>query len=175
MDQNPHINEFHPAPIECGARLCLSNESLNPVSGEVVWSLRHADGSVIREGREKAAAGALTSMWLENLTFPEASVTGDYFSYSFTAEDGSVSSGSVLFCAPKHFEWVNPGLTVRREGDELIVAASAFAKSIEIRSEDPDLLLSDNYFDMNPGERRVRILRGTAENPSVRSVYDMAD
>ena len=49
----------------------------------------------------------------------------------------------------------------------------AFAKSVEIRSEDPDLLLDDNYFDMNPGERRVRILRGSAENPSVRSVYDM--
>ncbi len=175
VDQNPHINEFHPAPIECGAHLCVSNESLKPVTGTAEWSLRHADGSVVREGREELTVPAQTSLWLEDMTFPEASVTGDYFSYRFTTEDGSVSSGSVLFCAPKHFEWVNPELAVRREGDELVVTAAAFAKSIEIRSEDPDLLLDDNYFDMNPGERRIRILRGTAETPSVRSVYDMAD
>ena len=174
VDQNPHINEFHPEPIERGAHLCVSNEQLKAFEGEVVWSLRRADGSVIREGRERVNVPAQTSVWLPDMTFPEASVTGDYFAFALLADGETVSSGAALFCAPKHFEFVDPRLTVRREGDELVITSSALAKSVEIRSEDPDLLLSDNYFDMNPGERRVRILRGHAERPEVRSVFDMA-
>ena len=85
-----------------------------------------------------------------------------------------MSSSAALFCAPKHFDFVNPELSVRREGDELVITASALAKSVEISSEDPDLLLEDNYMDLNPGERRVRILRGSAEQPRIRSVFDLA-
>lgn len=37
-----------------------------------------------------------------------------------------------------------------------------------------ELLLSDNFFDMLPGERRVKVLRGCAEKGlRVRSVYDI--
>ena len=61
------------------------------------------------------------------------------------------SRATALFCAPKHFDFVNPNLRVRREGDEIIVTADALARSVEIASEDPDLLTDDNFFDMNPG------------------------
>ena len=60
------------------------------------------------------------------------------------------------------------------EGDELVVTAVAYAQSVRISSEDPDLLLSDNYFSMNPGEKRVRIFRGEAMEPRARSVFDIA-
>jgi len=36
-----------------------------------------------------------------------------------------------------------------------------------------DTVLEDNYFDMNAGQRRVKILRGSVEGLSVRSVYDI--
>lgn len=174
VDQNPHINEFHPAPIECAAHLCVSNESLAPFTGEVIWSLRHADGAIVQEGKSTVTVPAQTSLWLEDLVFPDASVTGDYFSFSLLKDGQVYSEAAAFFCAPKHFTFADPHLAVRREGDEIIVTADALAKSIEIRSEDPDLLLSDNFFDMNPGEKRVRVLRGTADSLSVRSVYDMA-
>ena len=174
VDQNPHINEFHPAPIECAAHLCVSNESLALFTGDVIWSLRHADGSIVQEGKSTVTVPAQTSLWLEDLVFPDASVTGDYFSFSLLKDGQVCSEAAAFFCAPKHFAFVDPHLSVRREGDEIIVTADALAKSVEIRSEDPDLLLSDNFFDMNPGEKRVRVLRGTADSLSVRSVYDMA-
>ena len=60
-----------------------------------------------------------------------------------------------------------------REGEEIVVSAKAFAKHVCIESEDPDLLLSDNFFDLNGDEKRVRILRGSAETLRVRSVYDL--
>ena len=93
-----------------------------------------------------------------------------------------VSEGVSLFTAPKHFCFADPGLTVRRDGDSLVIRAEHFAKSVEIlgceESIGPDsgyryVKLSDNYFDMNPGEKRVRILEGDAENFRVRSVYDI--
>ena len=52
------------------------------------------------------------------------------------------------------------------------MSAKAYARSIEIRCG-ADTVLEDNYFDMNAGERRIRILRGTAGAISLRSVYDI--
>ena len=78
-----------------------------------------------------------------------------------------------LFCPPKHFAFVDPHLTVAREGDELIVSADAYARAVEISCADGDVLLEDNYFDLNADSRRIRILRGTGSAFSVRSVYDI--
>ena len=51
--------------------------------------------------------------------------------------------------------------------------ADAYAKSVEIQNEREDLVLSDNYFDLNAGEKRVRILRGNTDQIKVQSVYDI--
>ena len=54
-----------------------------------------------------------------------------------------------------------------------MVAAKAYAKSVEIQNENQDLLLSDNYFDMNAGETRVKVLSGSTEGLRLRSAYDI--
>lgn len=77
-----------------------------------------------------------------------------------------------LFCAPKHFRFRDPQLRVRLEGGEIVVSADAYARSVEIRCG-ADTVLEDNFFDMNAGERRIRILRGEVGELSVRSVYDI--
>ena len=64
-------------------------------------------------------------------------------------------------------------LKVYAEGDELVVTAEAYAKSVEILNEADDMLLEDNYFDMNAGQRRVKILKGRPEGLKVRSVFDI--
>ena len=48
-----------------------------------------------------------------------------------------------------------------------------FARAVEIRNADDTLKLSDNYFDMNRGQVRVRILSGDPTGLRVRSVYDI--
>ena len=35
------------------------------------------------------------------------------------------------------------------------------------------LLLEDNYFDMQPGTRKIRVLSGNTEGLKIRSVYDI--
>ena len=61
----------------------------------------------------------------------------------------------------------------RVEGNEIIVSAEAYAKSVEILNENEDMVLEDNYFDMNAGEKRVRIISGEPVGLKVRSVYDI--
>ncbi len=35
------------------------------------------------------------------------------------------------------------------------------------------MILSDNYFDMDKGEKRVKIISGEPNNLKIRSVYDI--
>ena len=73
----------------------------------------------------------------------------------------------------KYFKYENPNLRYKVEGNTITVWADAYAKSVEIRNENDDLILEDNYFDMNAGEYRVKILDGKPDGLKVRSVYDI--
>ena len=89
-------------------------------------------------------------------------------------QNGSViSEGTVIFSYPKYFKYEDPHLSYRVEGDEIVVSADAYAKSVEIQNEKEDFILSDNYFDINGDEKRVRILSGEAEGIRLKSVYDI--
>jgi beta-mannosidase len=84
-----------------------------------------------------------------------------------------MSDGTVLFTAPKHFNFADPNLRYEINGDEITIYADAFAKYVEIYSPDSDFILSDNYFDMNAGSKTVKILEGTPKTIALRSVYDI--
>ena len=55
----------------------------------------------------------------------------------------------------------------------MLFRSQAYAQGVELQNAGEDLVLSDNYFDMLPGERRVKLLRGKPESLRVRSVYDI--
>jgi len=79
-----------------------------------------------------------------------------------------------LFCPPKYFKFEDPRLQIRKlSGNEIEVRSEAYAKSVNIRNREDDLVLSDNFFDMNGGKRIVRVLEGSLEGLSVRSVYSI--
>ena len=173
LTQLSSVNEYRTEPVKRSVRLNVCNETMEPVSGMVTWALRRPDGSAVRAGAVKVDVPALSALWLDKMEFQDATTTGYYVSYAFQAAGEVVSEGTALFCAPKHFEFVDPELTARREGDEIIITSKAYARQVWVESEDADLLLSDNAFDMNPGEKRIRILRGQAEQIRVRSVWDI--
>jgi beta-mannosidase len=173
VSQNPKINEYRTTPIERSVRLNVANETLQPVTGRVHWALCTADSAIIREGSMDVTVPALSAVWLDKLAFEEASLTGHYGRFDFTVDGKVVSEGTAIFCAPKHFDFLDPQLTAEVQGNEIIVRASAFARQVWVESDDADMLLSDNAFDMSAGEKRIRILRGEAKNLRVRSVYDL--
>lgn len=173
LSQNPKINEYHPAPLEKSFRLNVCNETLRDVTGEVVWALRTPDGAIVRQNQQTLTIPAMSAKWLDKVDCADASLTGHYVSFAFVVDDVALSEGTCIFCAPKHFEFVNPRLTVEKRGDTLVVTSHAYAKQVWLESEDADLLLDDNAFDMNPGTKVVRVVRGTAEKVRGRSVWDL--
>lgn len=173
LSQNPKINEYHPAPLEKSFRLNVCNETLRDVTGEVVWALRTPDGEIVRQNQQTLTIPAMSAKWLDKVDCADASLTGHYVSFAFVVDDVAVSEGTCIFCAPKHFEFVDPRLTVEKHGDTIIVTSYAYAKQVWLESEDADLLLDDNAFDMNPGTKVVRVVRGSAEKVSGRSVWDL--
>lgn len=173
LSHNPKINEYHPAPLEKSFRLNVCNETLRDVTGEVVWALRTPDGAIVRQNQQTLTIPAMSAKWLDKVDCADASLTGHYVSFAFVVDDVAVSEGTCIFCAPKHFEFTDPQLTAETHGDTIIVTSHAYAKQVWLESEDADLLLDDNAFDMNPGTKVVRVVRGTAEKVRVRSVWDL--
>ncbi|MBD5509034.1 MAG: glycoside hydrolase family 2 protein [Lachnospiraceae bacterium] len=162
-----------PGPIEKSARLHVANETVENVSGTVRWALRKASGEVLSDGEQEVNVEPLSGIWLSKLDFSEYDELSVYISYSFEQEGDVVSENTSLFTAPKHFAFADPKLTWTREGNTLLISADAYAKSVEIEGVDGDVRLSDNFFDMNPGVKRVEILTGDATDFTLRSVYQI--
>lgn len=172
LTQDTDVNA-EPYVVRRAMRLNISNETMEPVSARVVWALRGADGGVLESGELLSEVPALSAQWLMEREFPDAPLRASYVSYDMYYGDEWVSGGTALFCPPKHFEFVDPRLELKVNGDEITVTAHAYARSVEILCDDGDVLLSDNYFDLNANSRTVRILRGQGSCFRVRSVYDI--
>ncbi len=155
------------------ARLNVSNETMTAFTGRACWALRRPDASVIEEGSFDVEVPALTAVWLPEQDFTRYDAYECFYSYRLADSSGrTVGEGSVLFCPPKHFCFADPRLAARLEGDEIVVTAEAYARSVEIQCG-ADVVLEDNFFDMAGGRRRIKILRGEVKEVSVRSVYDI--
>lgn len=182
QDTNPNAQPYE---VKKSIRLNVANETMQERRVRVEWNLRNRSGEILRGGDSVIAVPALSAVWLEKEDCMDARVYEDYVSYECwdaqrhaEEEEGTengqpLSCGTILFCPPKHFRFINPELTVSVDGDELLVIAKAYAKSVEIQNEAEDLLLSDNYFDMDGGTRRIKILKGKPTGLKVRSVYDI--
>ncbi len=173
LSQNTNVNA-EPFALRKSARLNVCNETRAPFEGTALWSLRRPDASVIREGRFDVRVAPLSALWLDELDFSDQDTYGCYFAYELLDASGAhVGGGTALFCPPKHFRFEDPKLTATLDGDAIVVTANAYARSVEIRCG-ADVLLGDNFFDMNAGERRVKVLRGApTAQIGARSVYDI--
>ena len=158
---------------EKSARLCVTNDTLNEIGGTVNWELRDAESNVLQKGSTIVTVSPLSAKWLKKLDFGAADPHTDHLYFNFEIEKAVISEGCILFSAPKHYEFKDPRITLIREGDELIVSCAAFAKCVEINGIDGDLVLEDNFFDMEKGERRIKIVDGNANHISVRSLFDI--
>lgn len=158
---------------ETKAQLCVTNETLQAVSGDVIWALRDSTGNILKEEKETITVPALSSVWLEEMDFCKTDVDNHYLSFAFVIDGQNISEGTALFTVPKYFRYQNPELRYEIHGDEITIFASAYASYVEIDSPDSDFVLSDNYFDLNAGKKTVKILEGTPKNIRLRSVYDI--
>jgi beta-mannosidase len=162
-----------PFEFEKSIRLSVANESMQNIRGTVRWQVRNANAQVLRSEEEVIEVPALSSRWLEKEMLDDIDIYGEYVSYQLEVDGEIVSEGTVLFSYPKYFRFTDPKLTCEVDGDEIVVRAQSYAKNVEIRNENDDLILSDNFFDMNAGEKRVKVYSGKLEGLKLRSVYDI--
>lgn len=173
LTQDTNVNA-EPYELKKSIRLCVSNESMQSETVVVRWQLRDAYGKEKESVAETIQVDALSSQWLERVSMQHADTYKDYVSYELEKDGQIISSGTVLFAPPKHFQFADPELTVCAINDEKIqVTAKAYAKSVEIINGDDTMLLEDNYFDMNPGSRIIRVLKGKPEELRIRSVFNI--
>ena len=155
------------------AQLSVNNDTLSAFSGTVFWSLRQADGTVLQAGEQAVTLPPMSVVTFDETDFHKADTAHHYLHYALVSGGITVSEGSALFAPPKHFAFEDPHLRCEISGDTITVYADRYARSVEIDSPDSDFILSDNYFDMNPGSKAVRILSGTPKTLRLRSVFDL--
>lgn len=172
LTQNTNVNA-QPFHLDKSVTFNVSNETMEGHKVQIIWAVRKNTGEVIREEREQLYVGPLSSIWTKKIELPKLSVRQEYVSFDLYEEGRWISGSTVILSLPKFFHYVDPKLTVTADGGDILVRTEAYAKSIEIQNENEDLILEDNYFDMNEGVRRIRVLQGDVKKLHVRSVYDI--
>lgn len=160
--------------FEKSIRLNVANETMEEQHVQVSWAVRNAQAEILRDGGvQEVRVPALSSVWLEKVLLPEIDIFSDYVSYAMSQDGEIISEGTALFSYPKYFRYEDPKLSCRVEGDEIVVSADAYANNVEIQNENEDFILSDNYFDLNGNEKRVKVISGEMKGIRLRSVYDI--
>lgn len=184
IDQKPHANTL-PQPVDVSADLHVANETDSPVTGTVKWALRLPDSTIVREGEFPVTAPAYSGAWLPHLDFNDQDPLKVHLEYALIVDGQIISSGTTLFCAPKHYAFLDPELTVSVNGDTVTVTARNYAKSVSVETENGILRLDDNFVDMEAGSRTFKILpsrdftdvdgKSVSGAYRVRSIYETAD
>jgi beta-mannosidase len=172
LTQNPNANA-QPRNIEKSFRLSVANETREEKKLTVKWELRDTRAKVIREKSVPVKVPALSSVWLDKVEAPDLAENDEYLSYHLLDGGKAISEGSVIFSLPKFFHYADPKLSCSVQGDTITVRAEAYAKSVEILNKKQDMVLSDNYFDMDAGERKIKIISGKPDGLKLRSVYNI--
>lgn len=154
-------------------RLNVANESRKDEEITVRWQLRNAAAEILREEESKVLVKALSCVWLEKVELPDVDIYKEYVSYQALKDGEVVSEGTVIFSYPKYFRYENQNLKVQVDGKFLTVSGDTYAKSVEILNENEDLVLSDNYFDLNGDSKTVEVISGKVDKLRLRSVYDI--
>lgn len=159
--------------IRKSAVFAVTNESMERQVLDVKWSLRNPESEILEEGTWNVELAPLSVWKSERVSFKNARLRSNYLYYELRRNGECLSYAASLFCPPKHFEFEDPMLKLEVREHTIFVHARKFAKSVEIYSPDSDLILSNNFFDMNAGTREIRIIRGDCMNLKARSVYDI--
>lgn len=159
--------------------LHVSNESMENVSGKLIWRLMDAKSNIIQKGEKAVEIKTLTSAELEVLDFSMTLDTAEkqrnsYVEYMFMAHSEILSTGTVIFVKAKHFELLNPNIKLNVFEEEckftIEIFSEAFARFIELELEDADAIFSDNFFDLSAGD--IKIVEILKENMSIELTLD---
>ena len=157
--------------------LCVVNDANDAFCGRVEWRLADSEGNVIKSGMYDVTADSLDVSEFTTLDFSDyitcyKDKTNLVFNYKLFGADGEISSECQLFVKPKHFEYKKPEVNIVYKDDRVEVSVSCFAHEIELTSIDSDVMFSDNYFSLLPGETKTVFTSQRVNNIVVRTVTE---
>ncbi|MBU9712744.1 beta-mannosidase [Evansella tamaricis] len=166
------------------ASLTLTNDTRDLVVGDVHWQLCSHDGTVLSRGSQEVEVEALSAKKIVEMDFTkdlkrqwdsdkdevevhsyagtDGSVEFDngsalrktYLHFYFEQDGNILSEGTTLFVPPKHFDWLDPKISVNVEEleDQFVVrlTSSAFVKFVFLDLTEADCKFNNNYFDLVP-------------------------
>lgn len=171
--------------------LNLSNETMNSFSGKIVYGVFCYDNSEIMRGEMKVKLGKLSSkdqITLELEAYLKDNEYSRYFAFMLLDEnDNIISSSSVLFRQPKHFNFAKPSIKADFSENaggkiEITLSSDVYAKGVYVDFDGFDALFSDNYFDLTALNKKAITVEAKDEDLDlnkavecirIKSVYDM--
>lgn len=176
--------------------LHITNETMNLVNGKIIWKLCSNNSRVVKEGEllftvDKLSAKMCKALDFSNILTDNAAMRENYLEYSLVVDEKIITTETVLFVKAKHFEFLNPNITleVSELANEYIVTVKAenFAKYVELSLNNIDGRFDNNYFDISGGkssERQFKInklklseattLESIKAELSARSIFDIS-
>ena len=172
----------------------LANERSTPADGRIRWRLHDNKGETLRDDTIAARALAYSSSVCGELTLdsifslnllsghvklPEHRETlrRHVLEYFFVENNAILSRGVYMFTEPKHFEFLDPELSLSVDdlgsAFRITVSAKAFAKGVCLDSDLADCEFSDNWFDICSGSKIVLVTK--SELPSGVTAEDFAN
>ena len=156
----------------------LTSDGLTDWAGVVLWKLMRLDGEVLDQDEMDVVIEPQTSILVIEKSFGELSLE-DKRETVFVAQlmkDGKLLAQQLAtFVRNKHLKLVNPRLNaylMKGDGNSLTIEIETeyLARFVELSLDDADVVFSDNYFDVLPGET----VRVTCQNPPGWSIDDFA-
>ncbi len=138
----------------------LTSDLLENWVGKVRWRLMRIDGEVLKEGEKDVSAAPLSSQMIFHETFDDLTLIQrrEMVFVAQLIKGGEVQATQLgTFVPNKHLQLVNPQLKAylkKGEGRECLIEVEAeyLARFVELSMDDADVVFSDNYFDVLPGE-----------------------
>lgn len=175
------------------AELHVSNETLNKSAGIVKWALLDSSLKILQEGKNTFEASPLSSSLVEKLDFSgilttKEAMRNSFLQYTLIVNGNEISTGTVLFVKPKHFDFIDPEIKadISETTEKFIIKlhSKAYAKYVELDLKNNDCRFSDNYFDCGSEEVMIEVDKSTIVKPlsleefsrnlTIRSIFDMA-
>lgn len=143
----------------------VSGELLQDKEVTVTAQLIDQEEGILEEREVRLLLPALSSVEAARIRLPERELFADrerYLHYDVCVDGEIVDEGNRLLVAPKQFRFRDPKIQVSvGEKDDmkcLTIRSEAFARRVAIDFKDMDVILSDNYFDLQPGEEKTVVI-----------------
>ncbi len=137
----------------------LTSDLSDQWEGEIRWRLIRLDGELVDGDEAPMTVDGQSSKMVFEKDFSHLDLA-EKRRMVFVAqlvEDGKITATRLTtFVRNKHLQLEKPQLSfnLREEGDALLIAVNAYnlARYVELSLEGADVVFSDNYFDVLPGE-----------------------